>query len=66
VIPEFPVADSLGCRVLKDGALYLIFLLAAAGLLAACFDVLPRILRFFDDRILRSRRQTTFSKGVKR
>jgi hypothetical protein len=66
VIPEFPVADSLGCRVLKDGALYLIFLLADAGLLAACIYALPRIARFFDDRISRSSKQATFSKGVKR
>jgi hypothetical protein len=65
-MPDFPVADSLGCRALKDGALYLVFLLAAAGLLAACRYGVPRILRFFDDRILRSRRQTTFFKGVKR
>jgi hypothetical protein len=66
VIPAFPVAESLGCRALKDGALYLVFLLAAAGLLAACIYALPRIARFVDDRILSSRRQTTFSKGVKR
>jgi hypothetical protein len=65
-MPDFPVADSLGCRALKDGALYLVFLLAAAGLLAACGYGVPRILRFFDDRILSSRRQTTFFKGVKR
>jgi hypothetical protein len=66
VIPDFPVAESLGCRALKDGALYLVFLLAAAALLTACLYALPRIARFFDDRILSSRRQTTFSKGVKR
>jgi hypothetical protein len=66
VIPAVPVVDSLGCRVLKDGALYLVFLLAAAGLLAACLYALPRIARFFDDRISRSSKQTTFSKGVKR
>jgi hypothetical protein len=65
-MPDFPVAESLGCRALKDGALYLVFLLAAAGLLAACIYVLPRIVRFFDDRISGSRKQTTFSKGVKR
>jgi len=66
VIPEFPVADSLGCRALKDGALYLVFLLAAAGLLAACIYALPRIARFVDDRISRSSKQKTFPKGVKR
>ena len=65
-MPDFPAAESLGCRALKDGALYLVFLLAAAGLLAACVFVLPRIVRFFDDRISNSRKQTTFSKGVKR
>jgi hypothetical protein len=38
-MPDFPVAESLGCRALKGGALYLVFLLAAAGLLAACVYV---------------------------
>jgi hypothetical protein len=64
-MPDFPIAESLGCRALKDGPLYLIFLLAAAGLVAACVYALPRIARFFDDRISRSRKQTTFSRGVK-
>lgn len=63
---DFPVAESLGCRALKDGALYLVFLLVAAGLLAASVYAVPRIVRFFDDRVSNSRKQTTFSKGVKR
>jgi hypothetical protein len=66
MMPDLRVAESLGCRVLKDGALYLLSLLVAAGLLAACIYLLLRIARFFDDRISRSRKQTTFSKGVKR
>ena len=65
-MPDFPVAESLGCRALKDGALYLVFLLGSTGLLAACIYALPRIVRFFDDRISRSSKQTIFSKGVKR
>ena len=66
MIPDFPVAESLGCRALKDGALYLVVLLAAAGLLAVCIYALPRLVRFFDDRISRSSKQTIASKGVKR
>ncbi len=63
---DFPVAEPLGCRALKDGALYLVFLLAAAGLLGSCVYAVPRLVRFFDDRISGSRKQTIFSKGVKR
>ena len=66
MIPDFPVAESLGCRALKDGLLYILVLLAAAGLLAVCVFAVPRIVRFFDDRISASRKQTTFFKGVKR
>jgi len=66
VIPAFPVAESLGCRALKDGVLYLVFLFAAAALLAACFYAVPRIVRFFDDHSSASRKQTAFSRGVKR
>ena len=66
MIPEFPVADSLTCRALKDGPLYHSFLFALGGCIAAAVFAVPRILRFFDDRILGSRKQTTFSKGVKR
>ena len=66
MIPDFPLAESLGCRALKDGALYLVLLLVSAGLLAVCLYALPRIVRFFDDRISRSGKQTTFPKGVKR
>ena len=65
-MPDFSVAESLGCRALKGGALYLVFLLAAAGLLAACVYGVPRILRFFDDRISGSANKQRFSKGVKR
>jgi len=65
-MPDFPVAESLGCRALKGGALYLVFLLAAAGLLAACVYALPRIVRFFDDRISGSGNKQHFPKGVRR
>ena len=47
---EFPVAESLGCRVLQDGLLYVVVLLAAGGSLLASIYALPRIARFFDDR----------------
>ena len=66
MIPVFPAAESLGCRALKDGVLYLLFLLAAAALLAACLYAVPRIVRFFDDRGSAARKQTAFSRGVKR
>jgi type IV secretion system protein VirB10 len=65
-MPDFPVAESLGCRALKGGALYLVFLLAAAGLLAACVYAVPRIVRFFDDRYSGSGNKRHFPKGVKR
>jgi hypothetical protein len=65
-MPDFPVAESLGCRALKDGLLYVLSLLAAAALLATCIYAVPRIVRFFDDRFLGSRKPTTFPKGVKR
>lgn len=65
-MPDSPIAESLGCRALKDGLLYVLSLLAAAALLAACIYALPRIVRFFDDRFWGSRKQTTFPKGVKR
>jgi hypothetical protein len=66
VIPDFPVAESLGCRVLKDGLLYILVLLATAGFLGMCVFAVPRIVRFFDDRISASQKHTTFFKGVKR
>ncbi len=59
------MAESLGCRALKDVLLYVLYL-AAAGSLVACIYVVPRIVRFFDDRTSASRKQTTFSGGVKR
>jgi hypothetical protein len=61
-----PVAESLACRALKDGLLYLSFLLALAGCMAAGFVALPRIVRFFSDRTRGSRKRTRFSKGAKR
>jgi len=66
VIPDFPVAESLGCRALKDGLLYVLGLLAAGGSLVASIYAVPRIARFFDDRASVSRKQTPFSRGVKR
>jgi hypothetical protein len=61
-----PVADSLGCRVLKDGLLLVFFLLAFAGLITACLFALNWFLRSFANRSLGSREQTTFSKGANR
>jgi len=66
LIPDLPVAESLGCRVLKDGLLYVLVLLAVAGFLGMCVFAVPRILRFFDDRIFGSQKHTTFFKGAKR
>ena len=66
MILALPVADSLGCRALKDGLLYVLGLLAAAGSLVVSIYVVPRIARFVDDRASVSRKQTPFSKGVKR
>jgi hypothetical protein len=60
------LAESLACRVLKDGLLYLAFLFALAGCMAAGLFAVPRIIRFFDDRTSGRRRQTTSSKGAKR
>ena len=61
-----PVADSLGCRVLKDGLLFFFFLLALAGFMTACLFALNWFLRTFANRSLGSREQTTFSKGANR
>ena len=59
---DFPVAESLGCRALKDGLLYVLSLLAAAALLAACIYAVPRIVRFFDDRYSGSGNKRHFPK----
>jgi hypothetical protein len=61
-----PVADSLGCRALKDGLLGVFFLLALAGFMTACLFAVNWFLRFFADRRLDSRKQTTSSKGANR
>jgi hypothetical protein len=61
-----PVADSLGCRVLKDGLLLVFFLLALAGLMTACLFALNWFLRSFANRSLGSRKQTTLSNGANR
>ncbi|MGA7915565.1 MAG: hypothetical protein WCA00_10045 [Candidatus Acidiferrales bacterium] len=66
MIPGSPFAESLACRALKDGLLYTSVLLAAAGSLVAFLYAVPRIVRFFDDRASAVRKQTAFSKGVKR
>jgi hypothetical protein len=60
------VADSLRCRALEDGLLYVFCLVTAAGSLVASIYAVPRIARFFDDRASVSRKQTPFSRGVKR
>ncbi len=66
MIPRLPVAESLACRALKDGLLYVFCLVAAAGSLVASIYALPRIVRFFDNRTSGSRKQIALSKGAKR
>jgi hypothetical protein len=61
-----PVADSLGCRVLKDGLLLVFFLLTLGALMTACLFAQNWFLRSFANRSLGSRKQTTFSKGAHR
>ena len=60
------LAESLACRALRDGLLYVAFLFALAGCMAAGLVVVPRIIRFFDDRTSGRRKQATTSKGAKR
>jgi hypothetical protein len=61
-----PVADSLGCRALKDGLLCVFFLLALAAFMTACLFAVNWFLRSLADRGLGSRKQTTLSKGANR
>jgi hypothetical protein len=64
VILVAPVADSLGCRALKDGLLYLFFLLLFAVLMLAFIFAVNRLSRFFAGRDAGSRKVTTLSKGA--
>jgi hypothetical protein len=57
-------AQSLGCRALKDGLLYLCFLLALAGVMTAVLSVKNWFVRSCLARD--SQKQTTFSKGANR
>jgi phosphotransferase system glucose/maltose/N-acetylglucosamine-specific IIC component len=61
VIVIAPVAQSLGCRVLGDGLMYVFFLLALAAFVAACLFAF--VLRSFSDRRPGRRKQTEFSKS---
>jgi hypothetical protein len=58
-----PIAESLGCRVLEDGLLYVIFLLALTAFVATCLFVFDWV---FSDRRPGRRKQTAFSEGVNR
>jgi hypothetical protein len=64
VILVAPVADSLGCRALKDGLLCLFFLLVFAVLMLAFIFAVNRLNRFIAGRGPGSRKVTTFSKGA--
>lgn len=66
MIAGLQVAESLGCRALKDGLLCAFYLLAAACSLMALIYAVPKIVRFFDDRTYGCRKQNAFCKGVKR
>ena len=59
-----PVADSLGCRALKDGLLCLFFLLVFAFLLFVFLFAVSRLARRFAGRHNGSQKETTFSKGA--
>jgi hypothetical protein len=59
-----PVAQSLGCRALEDGLLYILFLLTLAGFMTACLFGMKCVLHFFADRGTGSQKQTTFPKGA--
>jgi lipid-A-disaccharide synthase-like uncharacterized protein len=61
-----PVAQSLGCRALEDGLLYIFFLVTLAGFMTACLFGMTWVLHFFADRDSGSQKQTTFSKGANR
>jgi hypothetical protein len=60
------VAQSLGSRALKDGLLYLFFLLALAGVMTAVLLVKNWFVRSYVASSMDSQKQTTFSKGANR
>jgi hypothetical protein len=64
VILIAPVADSLGCRALKDGLLCLFFLLVFAVLMFAFLFAANRLARRFAGPRNGSQKETTFSKGA--
>jgi hypothetical protein len=55
-----------GCRVLEDGLLYLLFLLALAGFAAACFFAVNCFLHSLPDHDSSSQKHKPFSKGASR
>jgi hypothetical protein len=60
VILIAPVADSLGCRALKDGLLCLFCLLGFAVLTFAFIFAVNRLARRFAGRRNGSQKETTF------
>jgi hypothetical protein len=61
-----PAAQLLECRALKDGLLYVFFLLAFAGFTTALPFVANWFARSFTGRGTSSQKQTAFSKGANR
>jgi uncharacterized membrane protein YphA (DoxX/SURF4 family) len=59
-----PVAESLGCRMLKDGLLYVLFLLVLAGFMAAFLFAVNWFARSFAARSFGFRKKKPNSKGA--
>jgi hypothetical protein len=60
-----PDAQSLGCRAMKDGLLYLLFLSVLAGFVAAWLLSTP-VIRALSPRRTSSQTKKQFSKGADR
>jgi hypothetical protein len=66
-VPLIPtLAKSLGCRVLEDTLLYLLYVVALAVLIAALSIAIERTVRFFRDHPRGWTKHGSFSKGAKR
>ena len=61
-----PVGESLGCRMLKDGLLYVFFLLVLAGSMTAFLFAVNWFARSFPARGIGFRKQKPISKGANR
>ena len=59
-----PVAQSLGCRALEDGLLYILFLLTLAGFMTACLFGMKCVLHFLAERSRGSEKHSTHAKGA--